>query len=137
MKLLKKLLEKYGAFVRYAIFGALTTVVNVVVYFLCYDVAGIANVPSTIVAWIVAVAFAFVTNKLFVFGSRSWQAGKALREAATFLLCRVGTGVIEVLLMYVLVDRLAFDGTVTKLAVNILVIVLNYIASKLFIFVKK
>lgn len=134
MKALIELFKKYKSIITYVFFGGLTTAVNVVVYYICYDIAGIYNVPSTVIAWVAAVAFAFVTNKLFVFESKSWRAKKAVKEAVNFVLCRVGTGIIEIALMYIFVDRLEFNGTVTKLAVNIIVIVLNYIASKLFIF---
>lgn len=137
MKTLTDLFEKYKSIITYVFFGGLTTAVNVTVYYICYDITEIDNIPSTVIAWVAAVAFAFVTNKLFVFESKSWRAKKAVKEAVNFVLCRVGTGIIETALMYIFVDRLEFNGTATKLAVNIIVIVLNYIASKLFIFAAK
>lgn len=132
-----QLYRKYKSILSYLIFGVLTTVVNVAAYYLCYDVIGIENIPSTMVAWIIAVAFAFITNKLFVFESRSWKMRIALKEACNFTLCRLGTGVIELIVMYVFVDVLNYNGTVMKLISNIIVIILNYIASKLLIFRKK
>ncbi len=83
-----------------------------------------------------AVAFAFVTNKLFVFDSKSWEPSVALHELWTFTACSIGTGVIEVGMMWLFVDIMSFNGTVMKLLTNFIVIVLNYIFSKLIIFKK-
>lgn len=125
--------KKHKGIVLYLIFGALTTLVNILTYYLCYQVLSLSNVLSTIIAWVVAVAFAFVTNKLFVFES-SARKKKAVIEAVNFTACRVGTGVIEIAMMYLLVDILAFNGTIMKLITNVVVIILNYVASKLLVF---
>ena len=61
---MRKLLEKYRSLILYAVFGALTTLVNMGAYWLCFNALGMPNVPSTIIAWILAVSFAFITNKL-------------------------------------------------------------------------
>ncbi|MGN0493036.1 MAG: GtrA family protein [Acutalibacteraceae bacterium] len=132
-----KLFKKHKSLISYAFFGMLTTLVNIAVYHLSYTVLDIANVPSTVIAWIFAVAFAFITNKLFVFESKSLQPKTVLKEAVDFTICRIGTGVIEVIMMYLFVDILGINGTLMKLITNIIVIVLNYIASKLFIFKSK
>jgi hypothetical protein len=132
--MMKKLLEKYKSIIRYAFFGVMTTIVNVAVYSLFYEVLSIGNILSTVVSWGLAVAFAFVTNKLFVFESRSLKAKTVLKEVTNFILCRVGTGLVEVIMMYVFVDILSYNGTIMKLLTNIIVIILNYVASKLIIF---
>ena len=134
---MKQLFIKYKDMISYLFFGVLTTAVNVAAYYLSYDVAHLPNVAATVIAWALAVAFAFVTNKLFVFDSKSWAPSVALGELASFTLCRVGTGVIEVGMMYLFVDLLSFNGTVMKLFTNVIVIVLNFIFSKLIIFKKK
>lgn len=123
-----------GGVVPYLIFGVLTTAVNVAVYHACFRELGVSNVASSCIAWAAAVSFAFVTNKPLVFGSHDWSLGTLGREAASFFVCRIGTGVAEIGMMYVLVDKLALDGTAMKLLTNFIVIVLNYVASKLFIF---
>ena len=133
---MKELFKKHKDIISYLFFGVLTTAVNVVTYWLCHGLGSVPNVPSTVIAWVAAVAFAFITNKLFVFESKSWAPSVALKEAASFTLCRVGTGVIEVGMMYVFVDLLTFNGTVMKLITNFIVIVLNYVFSKLIIFKK-
>ena len=131
---MKQILTKYKGVVSYLFFGVLTTAVNVAVYHLFYSVMQVSNVFATVIAWIAAVAFAFITNKLFVFDSKSWEPSVALRELWTFTACRIGTGVIEVGMMWLFVDVLTFNGTIMKLLTNFIVIVLNYIFSKLIIF---
>ena len=134
---MKQLFIKYKDVISYLFFGVLTTAVNVAVYYVFYNLLSIANVISTVIAWVVAVAFAFVTNKLFVFDSKSWAPSVALREFWTFTACRIGTGIVEIGMMWLFVDILTFNGTVMKLITNFIVIVLNYIFSKLIIFKKK
>ena len=134
MDKIKQLLQKYRGVIAYLIFGVLTTVINVIAYQLCYNVAGIPNVVSTIIAWVLAVLFAFITNKLFVFNSKSFARDVVLREMVNFFGCRLLTGLLDVLIMYVAVDVLGWHALLWKILSNGLVIVLNYIASKLFIF---
>ena len=128
--------SRYKGIIKYVIFGALTTVLNVVTYHLLYNVINLPNTPAVIAAWTLSVAFAFVTNKLFVFESKSWDKKVAKKQALDFLVCRLATGVLEVALMFLLVDILKLDGTLMKLITNVIVIILNYFASKLVIFRK-
>ena len=137
MEKIRELGIKYRSYILYVVFGALTTLVNMAVYALCYQVAGIANVPSVIIAWVVAVAFAFVTNKLWVFESKSFSAETLKREIPTFFGARIATGVLDVGIMYLAVDVLNGNATIWKLISNIIVIIINYFASKLLVFRKK
>lgn len=132
---MKELYMKYKTIVTYLLYGVLTTVVSVASYFVCYDVLGVSNVYSTMVSWFLAVVFAFVTNKLFVFDSKKWGKN-AIRETGEFILCRIGTGILELALMYLTVDLLLFDGTLMKIMTNVIIVILNYVLSKLFIFKK-
>ena len=134
---LRSLFQKYRGMILYVFFGGCTTVVNWAVYYLCYNLLHVPNVPSTIAAWVLAVAFAFVTNKLWVFESKSWKADVLLHELWTFLAARIATGLLDVLIMYLAVDVLHGNGNLWKLLSNVVVVVLNYIASKWFIFNKK
>lgn len=131
-----ELIKKYKNFIAYAVFGVLTTVINIAVYTLCYEYMGISNVISNIIAWFVAVAFAFVTNKLWVFDSKSTERKTLMYEIVTFLGCRLMTGVLDVGIMYVCVDVLGWPSVFMKVMSNVLVIILNYVASKLVIFRK-
>ena len=133
---MKNLLMKYKSFILYAVFGVCTTLINWGAYYLCYSVINIPNVPSTIIAWIVAVAFAFITNKIWVFDSKSFEGKTLLYEIWTFIAARLATGALDVVVMYFAVDVFAMNSTVWKLISNIIVIVLNYILSKLVIFRK-
>lgn len=99
-------------------------------YWLAHDEAGLGSTASTVIAWLAAVIFAFVTNKLLVFQSRR----DGLRELASFFACRIATGALDVAIMYVAVDRLGMNGLLWKLISNVAVTILNYAASRLFIF---
>lgn len=132
-----KLLKKYKDVISYLIFGGLTTVINVVIYYLLYNSLGMPNLLSTFCAWLVSVVFAFITNKLFVFESRSWKLRTALYEMAAFFGCRILTGILDMVIMYLAVDVMEWNGTLWKILSNVLVVILNYIASKLVIFKRK
>ena len=131
---IRELITKYRDLILYAVFGVLTTIVNMGVYYLCFNVTGIPNVPSTILAWVLAVCFAFVTNKIWVFESRSFSAKVLKHEIPTFFSARIATGLLDLAIMYFSVDVFHLNATLWKLISNILVIILNYIASKLLIF---
>lgn len=137
MKFLLELMKKYRSLIAYGIFGVLSTIVNIGTYYLCYDVNDMSNVLSNILAWIAAVLFAFVTNKLWVFESKSLAPEVVFYEFTTFMGCRGATGAMDLAIMYVCVDVLCWPAMVMKMISNILVILLNYVFSKLIIFKKK
>ncbi len=121
----------------YLLFGGLSTLVNVGVFYVSFEKLGISNVPSVIIAWLFAVIFAFITNKIWVFGSKSFERKTFVREAVSFFGCRILTGLLDVFIMYLSVDVFNLNAIVWKVISNLIVIVLNYIASKLLIFRKK
>lgn len=133
---IKKIIVKYKSFLMYGIFGVLTTLVNIGVYTVCYRKVGIGNIFSNILAWLIAVSFAFITNKVWVFESKEFTRKKVIYEIFTFFLCRLSTGGIDLLFMYISVDRLQHRAVIMKCISNIIVIILNYLASKLVIFRK-
>ena len=134
---IKALIVKYQDMILYVFFGALATLVNTASYYLCYNVLGIPNVPSVLIAWLLAVIFAFFTNKLWVFKSKSFAPEILKHEIPTFFGARALTGLMDLGIMYLTVDVLHWNATLWKLISNILVIILNYVASKLVIFKKK
>ncbi len=136
MKLVSELIKKYKSFIAYAFWGVCTTVINIAVYYLLYSISEIANVPSTVIAWIASVVFAYITNKLFVFDSKSFRLGVVAREIVSFFGCRLLTGVMDIAIMYFAVDVFGLNSMLWKIISNILVIILNYIAGKLIIFKK-
>ena len=89
-----------------------------------------------IVAWVVAVAFAFLTNKPFVFKSHDWSAKTVLPELSKFVSCRLVSGVMETAIIFLTVDLMHWNGNIWKLFTQILVVVMNYFASKLLVFRK-
>ena len=125
------LFKKYKSIILYILFGALTTAVNFATYYIAFNLLWIPNVPSTVIAWVLSVAFAYITNKIWVFSSRSFDRKTIAKEIPSFLSARITTGVLDVGIMYVTVDLLHWNGAVWKLISNVIVIVLNYIASKL------
>ena len=132
----RQLVEKYWDILSYLFFGVLTTVVNYVVYLPCYNTLGLSAVVSNGIAWVVAVAFAYLTNKPFVFKSHDWSAKTVIPELSKFVGCRVGSGLAESLILLVAVDLLGWNGNLWKLLTNVLVVILNYIGSKLLVFKK-
>ena len=127
-------MKNFKQLMLYGIFGVLTTILNIFVYWLVTRIFRVAVVPSTIIAWVIAVFFAYYTNRKYVFQSQTKNFFAVIFEAIYFFACRLTTGVIDVGIMYLFVDVLKFDDVITKTTSNILVIILNYIASKVFIF---
>ena len=132
----KELWAKYRTPILYIVFGGLTTLVNLAVYRLCYYTAGIPNVPSVLIAWVLAVTFAFFTNKPLVFDSRSFDRKTLAREIPAFFGARLLTGLLDLLIMAVTVDMLHRNAMVWKIISNVIVIILNYVASKWVVFRK-
>ena len=133
---LKELLVKHREVISYGFWGVATTAVNYVVYFLCTQWLQINYLLSNIIAWVVAVAFAFFVNKAYVFASRSWKLNAVFGELWRFVFGRVLSGVMETLVMFVFVDLLRFHDGIIKIAVGVLVVVVNYVVSKLLVFRK-
>ena len=119
--------------VLYVIFGVLTTFVNIAVYFLFARLINIPVIISNFFAWFFSVLFAFVTNRKWVFQSQKKQLS-ILKECINFFIGRLGTGILDTCLMFVFVDLLAFNDLLVKIFVNVLVIILNYIISKFWVF---
>lgn len=133
---IRAFLEKYRDVVTYLVFGVLTTVVNYLVYLPVYNFLGISAAVSNAIAWVAAVAFAYLTNKPFVFKSHDWSAKTVIPELAKFVSCRIASGAVETVILLVTVDLLGWNGNIWKLVTSVLVVILNYLASKLLVFRK-
>jgi|GEM_PF-117466 len=118
----------------YLIFGGLTTVVNYAVYFACTRALAQTELAANVVAWIAAVLFAFVTNKLWVFESKAKGGAAVLRELGAFAAARVLSLLLEMGILFVFVTMWKLWDLPVKLGANVLVVVMNYFASKWFIF---
>ena len=137
VKKLKELFHKHYDIFVYLVFGVLTTIVNYIVYLPCYNLLGLSSAVSNVIAWAAAVAFAFVTNKPFVFHSHDWSAKTVVPELTKFLGTRLGSGALETAILFLFVDLLHMNGNLWKLITSVLVVILNYIGSKLLVFRKK
>lgn len=134
---IKSLVVKYWDIITYLFFGVLTTLVNYLVYLPAYNLLGLSAAVSNGIAWVVAVAFAYLTNKPFVFKSSDWSAKTVVPELTKFVSCRAASGLLETLILLVTVDLLGWNGNIWKLTTSVLVVILNYIFSKLIVFRKK
>lgn len=134
--MIKILMRKYWDVIPYLFFGVCTTAVNVVAYWLCAHPLRLKTMPSTVIAWFLAVLFAYVVNRKWVFHSEAHKAKAICREVVSFFGCRLATGVIDWLCMFVFVELLSVNDVFIKTAANMLVVVLNYVASKFVIFKK-
>jgi putative flippase GtrA len=134
--MIKRLFFKYKEIIAYGFFGVCTTVINTAAYMLLFDVLKVPNVASTVIAWVAAVSFAYVTNRRWVFESKASGREAVTKEALKFFEMRAATGVLDVAIMFTAVDLLHGNGDIWKLISNVIVIILNYLASKLIVFKK-
>ena len=133
---IQNLVVKYWDIVSYLFFGVCTTVVNYLIYIPCYNIWGMSASVSNMIAWVVAVAFAYLTNKPFVFHSHDWSAGTVVPELTKFVGSRVLSGAAETLIILLFADVLGWNGNLVKLVTSVLVVIMNYVASKLVVFRK-
>jgi putative flippase GtrA len=123
--------------ITYAIAGVMTTVVNFVTYHLFCNIIGVENLIANGIAWVVAVIFAYIINDLWVFQSIRGNLRGELEKVAKFFSARVLSFVVEEAGMFLFVDILALNNLIVKAGLAIIVIILNYFFSKLYIFNKK
>lgn len=131
---LSELYRKYKEIFWYLVVGGLTTLVSYGTYALFFSLCGLNATWSESLSWACAVLFAYPTNKLLVFENHSKNI---LKEFCSFVLSRVATGVFGVVFMWLFVDILALNGYLMKAISSIVILVLNYVFSKLITFRKK
>lgn len=132
MNNIKKLINK--EIILYVIFGVLTTIVNLIAYYLFSNIININYLISNAIAWIISVVFAYITNKFFVFNSYYINKDVIIEEFIKFMNCRLISGLSEVVLLFLFVDLLLMNDIVSKLIIGVLVALINFIFSKVFIF---
>ena len=143
----KEIFFKYKETIMYLIMGVATTIVNWASYAIFIRVLSGAEHKvfiSNTIAWVLGVIFAYVTNKIFVFESYNWELKYVVKEVFLFVSARAITGLIEIVGVPFLVDTLKFDaelfgtkGMMAKVCISVIVIILNYVFSKLFVFKKE
>ena len=124
-----ELLKKYKSTIMYLIFGFLTTLISVATFAVFVNL-GFNEHTSNILSWILAVLFAYVTNKIFVFEDKEKEFSVVLKQIIKFIFSRVFTLVLEEIIIFAFVTKLKFNAIYIKLIAQIVVIVLNYILSK-------
>lgn len=137
--MIKNLYSKYKEIIKYLIYGILTTIISLLTYYLL--VITILNPENSIelqianiISWITSVTFAYITNKIYVFDSKNKNI---IKEVSKFYLSRIFTLLIDMTIMFIFVTRLNLNDKIIKIIVQIIIIILNYILSKLLVFNKK
>lgn len=138
MKEIKKLYLKYKEIINYLIFGILTTIVSLLTYYiLVFTILNPNNAIelqiANIISWITCVTFAYITNRKYVFNSKD---KKITKEIIKFYSSRLTTLFLDMMIMYIFVTKLQFNDKIIKVIVQILIIILNYILSKILVFKK-
>jgi len=126
-------LSKNKTPIMFIIFGVLTTIVNIFAYVFFVEFFEINYLISNIIAWFISIVFAYITNRKWVFESKS---KKILNEFILFLSGRISSGIIDSLLMFISVDIFVFNDLISKIVIGIIVVIFNYIFSKFIVFKK-
>ncbi len=134
INLIKRVLNRET--IVYTIFGVFTTAVDYIAFAVLYYTLDINQVISNTIAWALAVGFAYITNKLFVFNSKSFELKVLIKEILSFVLARVFSLIVTNIFL-IFAGYIDMNMLLAKATTSVVVIILNYIFSKLFIFKKK
>ena len=135
-KKILQLIKKYKSIILYLVFGALTTLINIATYAIFAKVLNINYLISNVIAWILAVIVAYITNKLYVFESKSFEKNVLVKEVISFFIARLFSLGVDMSFMYITIGILKYNDILMKVLSNIIVIILNYVFSKFIIFKK-
>lgn len=155
----RPLYDKNKSIVLYIFFGGLTTLVNILVYLLfarvlgeiaplsyfidwlenSFEITSEKSLPlvATAISWFISVLFAFITNRIWVFNAPTTNKKEFLKQISAFFGGRAFSGGLDMLIIFIFVSVLKFNDILVKILSNVLVLILNYIISKLFVFKKK
>ncbi|WP_353989819.1 GtrA family protein [Pediococcus argentinicus] len=132
--MLINLFNKYKSVISYLFWGVITTLVNIISYIIFDRVFHVNYQVSTVIAWFLSVLTAYVTNKLWVFNSKTETTSELLSEMTKFFTMRVATLLIEMFIMWIGVSLLKWDSILVKIIDNVVVVVSNYFFSKILVF---
>lgn len=133
---LKSLFIKYRELISYVFFGGLTTLVSWGSYFVLNEVFHAHYLISQTLSWILAVLFAFVTNKKYVFEDKTSSKNNIIVQLAQFTASRLFSFAVETVLLIITVDVMKMNENIAKIAVSVITVVLNYFTSKFIVFKK-
>lgn len=136
LRLLEPFYRKHREVLLYLLFGGLTTVVSVLVYGLFTEVVRLHVLVANVISWVAAVTFAYLTNRAWVFGQKPAGAKATLVQMAAFYGGRLATLGVEELILLTFITWLGLPGMAVKLAAQVVIVILNYVVSKLFVFRK-
>ncbi|RRG02547.1 MAG: GtrA family protein [Lactobacillus sp.] len=127
-----QLIKKYRSVISYLVFGGLTTLINIIVFALLNPIMNyqVAN----IIAWFLSVLFAYITNKLWVFSSKTHGFTDLIKEMSSFFFFRILSLIMDVFMMWLGISVLHANPVLTKIIDNVVVVVANYFFSKWYIF---
>jgi len=136
--MIKNIYNKYKEIINYLIFGTLTTLIALTIYYvLTFTVLNSDNAielqVANIISWTGGFIFAYITNRKFVFNSKN----NRLKELFLFFLSRISTLLLDMLIMFIFVTLLKYNDSIFKLISQVIVIISNYILSKLIVFKKQ
>lgn len=137
IKLIQHLWKKYEEAMNYLFWGGVAFVLSVILFYLFANVMGLYEQIANILSWIICVIFTYLTNRFFVFKSKIKGLKRIGKEFSDFVTARILTLVMENLILFVMIDLLTIHNMIAKLAGQFVVIVSNYILSKLWIFRKE
>lgn len=129
-------MKKCKEIINYLVFGILTTVVNIGTYYILNNCLNINYLISNIVAWILSVLFAYITNRKYVFNSTNNSKKDVLNEISSFFGVRLTTGLSDMAFMYITVNFNLLPNLIAKIMANVFVIITNYALSKFVVFKK-
>ena len=137
-KNLKEIYFKYKELINYLIFGGLTTIVNFICYYIFARMIGIDEVISSALSWFFSVLFAYITNKMFVFDSKTKGIKNLIRECISFFLARILSGILcDIGSFALMVKVFNINDIISKIITQVMVVIVNYIFSKFLVFKKK
>ncbi len=140
MKKILEIYQKNKEIINYVIVGGCTTIVSLVTYYILSNILDIENdfyfTLANILSWIITVTFAYIANKIFVFKTKTNEFKETLKETTKFFSARIFTLLTEIVLMYILVKIIKIDNFIAKLLMQFIILVLNYLLSKLVVFKK-
>lgn len=136
VKLLYQIYEKHKEPLLYLFFGGTSFFLNIILYYIFFNACKLNVLIANIIAWVIVVAYCFVTNKLWVFDNKTESKQSLATQLLSFYLSRILTLCVEELILFVFVEKIHYNDLIIKLIAQIIVIITNYILSKFIVFRK-
>lgn len=130
--------KKYKEGINYLIFGGVVTVVNFIVYYIMSKIVNMDKIPSNIVAFVISVIVAYITNKKYVFESKTTGFKEVMKEFTSFMSSRIATGILcDIIIFGVMAEIIGINDIISKIVSQVVVVISNYVIGKYFVFSDK